>query len=33
MCGACSTIGREEERIKVINGKVRGNETARKTKA
>jgi hypothetical protein len=29
---ACSTIGREEEDVEVIGGKVRGKESTRKTR-
>jgi hypothetical protein len=32
MVGACSTNVVEEERVLVIGGKARGEETARKTK-
>jgi hypothetical protein len=32
MEGACNTNGGEEERVKVIGGKVRGKEAAKKTK-
>jgi hypothetical protein len=32
MDGACSTNGRQEERVWIIGGKTRGKETARKTK-
>jgi hypothetical protein len=29
---ACSTNGREEERVQVVGGNVRGKEATRKTK-
>jgi hypothetical protein len=32
MGGPCGTNGREEERLKIIDGKARGKETTRKTK-
>jgi hypothetical protein len=32
MGGECKTNGGEEERVCVIGGKARGNESARKTK-
>jgi hypothetical protein len=31
MGGSCSTYGGEEESVQVIDGKVRGKETSRKT--
>jgi hypothetical protein len=32
MGGACSTNGKEEERVKIVGGKARGKEATRKTK-